>query len=192
MARFTAKSITSTLTNAESVLSFNRLFSRRRIISTGLPSSLHILVGVQNAGHGRRGRVGERGQFIDLRKKNHAPLESNTSMHSHSLHYTTAPQREGCRRPCPGAHLTLEALGVDVEVAGRALAVVGGGEAGELLHRPPRRGVIVGRGGADDEEESEEDEARRGVRLRRHASLFGWLLCWVRWNREGYLPTSGG
>jgi hypothetical protein len=101
VARFTAKSITSTLTNAESVLSFNRLFSRRRIISTGLPSSLHILVGVQNAGHGRRGRVGERGQFINLRKKNHAPLETNTSMHSHSLHYTTAPQREGCRAPVP-------------------------------------------------------------------------------------------
>ena len=75
-------------------------------------------------------------------------------------------------------HLPLEALGVDAEVAGRAaVAVVGGREAGELLHRPPRRRVIVARGGADAEEEREEGEARGGGRLRRHASFSAGCSC---------------
>lgn len=115
-------------------------------------------------------------------KKKHTPSETNTSLHGHSLHNTT--------HDAPGAHLTLEALGVDAEVAGRALAVVGGGEAGELFHRPPRRRVVVARGGADAEEEREDDEARRGGRLRRHdASFFRWLLCWVGF--DGELGTGG-
>lgn len=117
-----------------------------------------------------------------MKKKKHTPSETNTSLHGHSLHNTT--------HDAPGAHLTLEALGVDAEVAGRALAVVGGGEAGELFHRPPRRRVVVARGGADAEEEREDDEARRGGRLRRHdASFFRWLLCWVGF--DGELGTGG-
>ena len=47
-------------------------------------------------------------------------------------------------------HLTLQALGVDAEVVGRALAIVVGGEASELLHRSPHRRIIVAFGGADD------------------------------------------
>ena len=90
------------------------------LISTVLPSILHILVGVQNVGHGRCGRVRERGQLINLRKR-------STRCWKPTPHFTAI----ACTSRM---HLMLQALRVDVEVVGRALTIVVGREANELLH----------------------------------------------------------
>lgn len=82
-------------------------------------------------------------------------------------------------------YLALEALGVDVEGGGEvalALAAVGGGEAGELLHRPPRRRVVAG-GGADEQGEEEEEACGVGEHVL-VGSMGGWVgvrgVCVIR------------
>ena len=96
-----------------------------------LPSSLHILVGGVTDVAGKSKNEAS----SSICEKKHTPLETNTSLHSHSLHITNAPDAAGPQSR-HGSHW-------------RALAIVVAREADELLHCLPCH-VILALGDAND------------------------------------------